>query len=60
LKDLLSHSLFGGETGMEIHINLRANKINKRGVFGDSPVEITAGRARGWVSRDGVLRKRQP
>ncbi|EDX03855.1 GD22633 [Drosophila simulans] len=29
---------------MEIHINLRANKINKRGVFGDSPpVEITTG-----------------
>lgn len=24
---------------MEVHINLRANKINKRRVFGDSPVE---------------------
>jgi len=38
-------NLHNNRVERELHINLRANKINKRRVFGDSPVEMPNNKA---------------
>lgn len=44
---------------MEVHINLRANKINKRRVFGDSPVENGSEREGALGGKHRICRHRK-